>query len=56
MTRLSTIFGQVYLTSALLTFVATFLPLWSSPEVESFDTMNLCSRSRGSASCWPCCW
>ncbi len=41
MTRLTTMFGQVYLTSALLTFVATFLPLWSSPEVESFDTMNL---------------
>lgn len=41
MTRLTTIFGQVYLTSALLTFVATFLPLWSSPDVESFDTMNL---------------
>ena len=41
MTRLTTIFGQVYLTSALLTFVATFLPLWSSPDVESFDTLNL---------------
>lgn len=41
MTRLTTIFGQVYLTSALLTFVATFLPLWSSSDVESFDTMNL---------------
>ncbi|MEG9225418.1 hypothetical protein [Aeromicrobium sp. Sec7.5] len=41
MTRLTTVFGQVYLTSALLAFVATFLPLWSSPEVESFDTMNL---------------
>lgn len=41
MTRLTTIFGQVYLTSALLTFVATFLPLWSSPEVDMFDTMSL---------------
>ena len=41
MTRLTKVFGQVYLTSALLTFVATFLPLWSSPDVELFDTMSL---------------
>lgn len=41
MTRLTTVFGQVYLTSALLTFVATFLPLWSSPDIEMFDTMSL---------------
>lgn len=41
MARTTTLLGQVYLTSALLAFVATFLPLWSSPDVASFDTMNL---------------
>ncbi len=41
MNRLTNVYSQVYLMSALLTFVATFLPLWSSPEVEMFDTMNL---------------
>ncbi|WP_229053419.1 hypothetical protein [Aeromicrobium sp. Leaf350] len=41
MTRLNSLFAQVYTTSAILAFVATFLPLWSSPDVELFDTMSL---------------
>ncbi len=41
MNRTTAMYGQVYVSAALLTFVSTFLPLWSSPEVESFDTMNL---------------
>ncbi|GAA1734924.1 hypothetical protein [Aeromicrobium alkaliterrae] len=41
MTRTTRLYSQVYVTSALLAFVATFLPLWSSPEVQMFDSMNL---------------
>ncbi len=41
MTRLHAVLAPTYVTAAVLAFVATFLPLWSSEDVEAFGTMSL---------------